>query len=966
MKLTKTAIKKLKARYKSVLLKCALINAVLLIGTGNTDAATIISGGHHQNRHEFLYQPLEINGGSFQNMYYNAPSVTITNGDFHNTYLSSSNSISIFSGNFDGMNTLEAWDTTLSGGHFNGLTKIESGSLTIGDDFSQNSSAAFWIKAFVFDIRQENFVFQNTVLQGLPYIKTVAGTDTFVMSPGDMKLNKWTWNGSEFYVPEMPGGPLVLLATAYAPSSYTSHEVTLINANLTLNDNARINTYGLGAEHSFENGNAKSKFFQIKTPLSAEEIENSINIIWNEIERIDKTSKNVKDAQTPFYELIKNNTLVENAWNYGWELREQDVKMSLRNQFENALEDIKPQDLFIHNSAITMNDLAEMNADNITISGSEIVANGMNTVSADKEINFNGDSKIIVSDNAVLNVHSDIRPFTLKDSTLILAGALNGNMESYNGTVSFDSATAHLNGFLSGNINFRFNTNYKLERLLGLSSATIETIEIADGKTLDIGSETLSASMITGGILEATLTDAAKTSAIITANATNVLLKLDMSAASSENVTLYKITDGYGFTFGEYDTNLYAVSSNFFERNDLGNLDISGWTGGDLYILKLSHTPLTSETAQNAAGKLEENGIALSQNTKIAVEILNNNVKGKLQKQQSAIEHVNTLLQSAISKENLEQIKQLMQESSPERAPSAYETAKTNVSDIFAVVGTRIGKQSFVHTPAKGRAGGDLISESSAVWIQGIYNKTKLSKENGFDSDSTGFAAGIEYNINDSAKIGVGYAYASTNIDTNRSKTSANTHTGFAYGEYKPNAFYINGILSYGLSKYEEKTKLASLKSNYDADIIAGQVLMGYNFGLLTPEAGLRYTNVRQKEYTNALGVKIQSDTTETWTGVLGIKASKEFQSQNIIATPEIKLVITQDLIRDNQNRTIKLANGTSYLIEGDHLNRFGVEAGAGIRFKINKKIKIGAHYESRFKNNYTDHTGMLNFKYSF
>ncbi len=215
-------------------------------------------------------------------------------------------------------------------------------------------------------------------------------------------------------------------------------------------------------------------------------------------------------------------------------------------------------------------------------------------------------------------------------------------------------------------------------------------------------------------------------------------------------------------------------------------------------------------------------------------------------------------------------------------------------------------------------------------------------------------------------KAGFGYAYTDTDIDTARSKTDVDTHTGFVYGEYKPNNFYVNGVLSYGHSKYDETTRLAGLKSDYRADTFAAQAMAGYTFGILTPEAGLRYTSVRQKAYTNALGARMSGKTLDTWTGVAGLKASKSFRAGKTTITPDAKLALTYDFKRDGQARTVTLANGSSYVAEGENMKRFGVEAGVGISAKIGNHTDISLSYEGKFKDHYTDHTGLINFKYNF
>ena len=532
------------------------------------------------------------------------------------------------------------------------------------------------------------------------------------------------------------------------------------------------------------------------------------------------------------------------------------------------------------------------------------------------------------------------------------------DIEATSGTVSFQTTAARLNGALSGTVNLTFNDNYAFGNV-NASNATLGTITIANGKTLDIGEGTLTASNITGGILKATLTDAAKTSAIVTASATNVTLALDMSSASRDEVTQYHITDGTGFIFADYNTSRYAISSVSFDIESAKTLSaLDGWTGGDLYILRLA------TSGEAAVEDLKNSGVQVSATEEKAIAALNDEVIDMLAPAQKATaQRINALLDSVSG--NATQMKQILREVAPEAAPSAFSTASANAGAVMNVVGGRMGGGSPAPA-AKGRSGGDYTVGGMTAWAQGLYNSADLHKADGFDADSTGFAAGFEYNVNDSVKAGVGYAFTNTDIDTARSKTDVDTHTLFAYGEYKPDAFYVNGVLSYGHSKYDETTRLAGLQSDYHANTFAGQLMAGYTFGFLTPEAGLRYTSVRQRSYTNALGARMGSKTLDTWTWVGGVNAAKSFRSGKTVVTPNAKLALTYDFNRDGQNRTVSLANGSSYVAEGENMKRFGVELGAGVTVKVGGNTDIGLSYEGKFKDHYTDHTGLVNVKYNF
>lgn len=108
-----------------------------------------------------------------------------------------------------------------------------------------------------------------------------------------------------------------------------------------------------------------------------------------------------------------------------------------------------------------------------------------------------------------------------------------------------------------------------------------------------------------------------------------------------------------------------------------------------------------------------------------------------------------------------------------------------------AVMNSVSGRLGGDGSDISGRSGGDLTVGKSVAWVQGLFNRAKMTGGDGFTSGTTGFAAGVEHNVTDEIKAGFGYAFASTDIKTDRSKTDADTHTGFVYGEYVPDALSL-------------------------------------------------------------------------------------------------------------------------------------------------------------------------------
>lgn len=312
---------------------------------------------------------------------------------------------------------------------------------------------------------------------------------------------------------------------------------------------------------------------------------------------------------------------------------------------------------------------------------------------------------------------------------------------------------------------------------------------------------------------------------------------------------------------------------------------------------------------------------------------------------------------------------------SPEVAPLVQKTQMETTNQVFNAVGTRLSGGS-IKSASDGKASGDNVFERAAVWVQTLFNKSKLddtSDAKGFDSDSTGVAFGAEKFVNDDVKVGVGYAFTNTDIDGFMRDTDVDTHTAIIYGEYKPSNWYVNGIANYNWSDYSEDKNVAGVgvKADYDVETFGLQTMTGYDMDVngvnVTPEAGLRYFHVKQDSYKDSAGNKISSDDADILTGVIGAKVNKDFALENgMNIRPEARFAVTYDLMDADNSSFVTLANGAAYNVEGESLDRFGMEFGVGVTAEVNDNVELSLGYEGKFREDYQDHTGLLNAKYKF
>ena len=124
--------------------------------------------------------------------------------------------------------------------------------------------------------------------------------------------------------------------------------------------------------------------------------------------------------------------------------------------------------------------------------------------------------------------------------------------------------------------------------------------------------------------------------------------------------------------------------------------------------------------------------------------------------------------------------------------------------------------------------------------------------------------------------------------------------------------------------------------------------------------------NVDRDGYTDALGSSVVSNQLDTITAMLGVKFATNYIVNEQTYTPEFRIAVTYDLLHDDNNALVTLANGVTYAVNNSDLKRFGYELGAGITTAINDEWKLNVAYEGKFRKDYQDHTGIVNAKYHF
>lgn len=604
----------------------------------------------------------------------------------------------------------------------------------------------------------------------------------------------------------------------------------------------------------------------------------------------------------------------------------------------------------------------------INISGTE------NEIGAEGSINLNNATLNVADAGEVLVSNSADKKqgtLNLNGGLINLGGTINGNVNG-NGNLCFRNAAATVSGNVSGS-NLAFETDHSLSKavsgtigdLASLSvnkgtltydkqTGTIGNLNVAGG--LDIGTNTVNATAVDFkdnsklALRVAAADNYGKINAdnITIGDKTTMNVTLDNGVVGNGKTSEFKFLNGTvngDFTNKIAENNRYAI-----EWTEDGSLNITGTATASDVVNEAGGSTNNAKTAE-AWDSLTSSSTA-SAGAKAVASVLND-----------------------LSQNNEQAYVEALTAVAPEVAPMVQKTQTETANQVFGAVSTRLTGGS-VSTGGEGMSSGDNIFERAAMWVQGLFNHSKLddtSKAKGFDADTNGIAFGFEKFVTDDVKAGIGYAYSNTDIDGFKRDTDVDTHTAILYGEYKPSNWYVNGIATYGWSDYDESKNVDGIKVNadYDVETFGLQAMTGYDMNIkginVTPETGLRYVHIKQDAYKDSADQRVSANDSDILTGVIGAKVSKSWELSNgMTVKPEARIAATYDLFNDDVNSVVTLANGSAYAVDGEALDRFGMEFGAGVTAEFNDNVELSLGYEGKFREDYQDHTGLINAKYKF
>ena len=634
-------------------------------------------------------------------------------------------------------------------------------------------------------------------------------------------------------------------------------------------------------------------------------------------------------------------------------------------QFENA-----NKVFAMGKDAVSDTDLGSLVGDKLTISGNNhtidgagfggmTIANGQ-TVSL-SDVTVKGFAGAFAENNGTLNIKSDTS--TNLESAISGTGTINVNGGEFNlnsditaGSVNMNNGNYNLNGNITADNMHVNGGEFNLDN--GSELAEVNNF-VADGGVLNVGDQTIklkNATFNDGSIVKINVKDNGNgllkaDNLVINGGDLKASLGQGIVDLTNKQKIVTLLESGTDFT-----DNFASVADNNMYRFEKAE------KAGD-YIISLIKTA-EDVSRENAGTENNANEAkAWVDGSKFEQGSVSADVADKL---------------ADLAQNDGKQFNDALTALAPSDTPIVRTTSVNHSVESFSAVTSHLN-ENYQKNKIGLSSGDSYIYNDVSAWARAFGNHTKVddnSKSYGFSSDNYGVSLGVDKQLNTALKVGAGYSYFANDISGFMRDSDVDTHAGFVYAEYSPNNWYINAVASYGYSEYDETKHVAgnNYKGKFDVDNLGAQVMTGYNATVaktdVTPEIGLRYNNIHRDDYVDDAGQAVKAETMDVMTAIADVKVGKDlvscFGTRSFYWHPEARLAATYDFISDKENAAVTLPNGAGYFVNGQRLNRFGIEAGAGVTFYLTPQVESSIGYEGKFRKDYADHTGYVSAKYKF
>jgi uncharacterized protein YhjY with autotransporter beta-barrel domain len=334
------------------------------------------------------------------------------------------------------------------------------------------------------------------------------------------------------------------------------------------------------------------------------------------------------------------------------------------------------------------------------------------------------------------------------------------------------------------------------------------------------------------------------------------------------------------------------------------------------------------------------------------------------------------------------QLAKLVEDSLPSESGASGSSTVVSTDMVLDLIMDRLSGGGFTVVDSGERQTGVAAGEQFlggagnwALWGRAgaSFAEFDPSSVNGFESDTYAVSLGMDGDVAEHLRMGLAVFYSDTKVDEIGTGANSNQDIeGYGvllYGTYRPEDFYVNATVGYGMNEYDSRRLAAGgvNTANYDGNQFMSRVEVGKVFtdGAwdLSPHVGLRYNKVSIDGYTETgvLPTTIGSQSLTSLRGVLGLSGRyTHVLGDGAKLIPEAYVRGLQELADPNEAITGNVVGGGSFISQTTERDKFSYATGAGITYEMDDQFSIRFLYDGEFQTDYQEHSITAAIRYQF
>ncbi|MEO6787077.1 MAG: autotransporter domain-containing protein, partial [Chthoniobacteraceae bacterium] len=273
--------------------------------------------------------------------------------------------------------------------------------------------------------------------------------------------------------------------------------------------------------------------------------------------------------------------------------------------------------------------------------------------------------------------------------------------------------------------------------------------------------------------------------------------------------------------------------------------------------------------------------------------------------------------------------------------------------------------------------------ERWGMWFTGSGEFTHVGSTTnaaGFNLDSGGVTAGVDYRFTDKFAAGISLGYMNTTASlANNGKVDVDGGRVGAYATYFDRGFHVDASVSGGPNSYSTRrttpnnTVATASPGGTEVNLL---LATGYDWkvGSLTigPTASFQYSNVQLDGFTETgtfAPLSVIRKNADSMRTALGMKATYDLKVGRAILRPEVRASWQHEFGDTSYSLTSTFATlgGSAFTVAGPETGRDSLLVGAGFSILLNDRLSIYAYYDGELlRTNYSSNNVSAGFRWKF